>query len=70
MFNSHSPTTCETPRLSRRGVSCAISQTVSTLAREFHLRAEMGGKRGHNTVTDALSGRYSNQPPDKVVKAS
>lgn len=61
------PVTCETPGLSRPGVSCAVAESELSCEGEFHSRSEKGRARGHNTVTVALRGRYSNRPPDKAV---
>jgi hypothetical protein len=67
MVTTTAPMTCETPGLSRPGVSCAVAESELSCEGEFHSRSEKGRTRGHNTVTVALKGRYSNRPPDKAV---
>jgi len=64
----YSPATFETPGLRHPGVSCAFAESDLWTVREFPRDKEQGRSRGHNSVTFAREGRYSNQPPDKAVK--
>jgi hypothetical protein len=64
----YSPVTCETPGLRRPGVFCAFAESDLLTVRESNRNRKVGRSRGHNGVTFAHEGHYSNQPPDKVVK--
>jgi len=69
MFNApRPPMTSEGPGLSRPGPFSAIAQSELSCEGEFRLRTKMGRSQGHKAVTVTLKGRYSNHPPDKVVK--
>ena len=59
--------TYETPGLRHPGVSRAVAESDAHCEGEFHSRPEKGRSQGHEAVTVAQMGRYSNRPPDKAV---